>query len=125
MDNKYESAEALILNLLTEYVKTIREMDKIQAAGLAHGKEIKQNNRLADGVKKIASEIEGKYPELKPEFYQLLFNETASVRLWAAHHILEVMNYDDKYRRAARNEIVHISAKDKRPWEGNAAKSAV
>ena len=41
------------------------------------------------------------------------FHEEATVRSWAAHHILEVMNYDDRCRKDALKEISYISTHNK------------
>ena len=43
--------------------------------------------------------------ELKEQFKQLLFIDSITIRIWVAHHILEVMNYDDETRAAALKEI--------------------
>ena len=94
------------------YVEAILEIDKIQESNLDDRKKTRQNNKLADRIRKIASEIECKYPEMKAAFYQLLFHENASVRIWAAHHIVEVMRYDNKCRKNALQEILYIAEND-------------
>jgi hypothetical protein len=101
-----------MVKLLAEYVDAVLRMDEINAAVFENRNNVKQGNRLADRVRKIAFEIEKKYPELKPDFYQLLFHKNASVRGWVAHHVLEVMSYDDSCRSDALNEIVNISNND-------------
>lgn len=63
-------------------------------------------------MRKIASEIDSHYPEMKSAFNQLLFHEKSSVRGWVAHHLFEVMNYDDEYRKNALKEIAYIAAHD-------------
>lgn len=74
--------------------------------------KVQQNNNLANRARNIASEIERKYPEMKITFYQLLFDENLSVRMWAAHHILEVMNYNDELRKNALKEIAFTAEND-------------
>lgn len=73
----------------------------------------KEHNRKATRMRKIAAEIEQKYPELKSEFCKMLSHENAGVRIWVAHHVLEVMNCDKTYRKAALKEIRNQSRMDK------------
>ena len=72
-----------------------------------------EHNRKATKMRKIATEIERNYPGLKNEFCKLLSHENAGVRIWVAHHILEVMNCDKSYRKAALREIRHSARTDK------------
>ena len=65
----------------------------------------KAHNRKVTRMRQIADEIEKFYPELKTEFCNLLSYENAGVRLWVAHHILEVMRCDKSYRKMALREI--------------------
>lgn len=101
------------MNLISEYVAAVQAIDNIKETGLDNKKKVKENNKLADRLRAIASEIDRRYPEMKPDFYQLLFHEKETVRRWAAHHILEVMNYDDRCRAKALKEIAYISTHDK------------
>ena len=101
------------MDLILEYVAAVQAIDDIKETGLDNKKKVKENNKLADRLRVIASEIDSRHPEMKPDFYQLLFHEKATVRRWVAHHILEVMNYDDRCRANALKEIVYISTHDK------------
>lgn len=101
------------MDLVLEYIAAVQEIDDIQEAGLDSKKKVKRNNKLAARLRAIASEINSRHPEMKSNFYQLLFHERATVRRWAAHHILEVMNYDDACRAKALKEIAYISTHDK------------
>jgi len=73
----------------------------------------KEHNRKATRMRKIAAEIEQKYPELKSEFCKMLSHENAGVRIWVAHHVLEVMNCDKSSRKAALREIRYAAKTDK------------
>ena len=101
------------MDLILEYESLVQAINDINETGLDNKKKIKENNKLADRLRAIASDIDSRYPEMKPEFYQLLFHEKAAVRCWVAHHILEVMNYDDRCRAEALKKIVYISTHDK------------
>ena len=101
------------MDLILEYESLVQAINDINETGLDNKKKIKENNKLADRLRAIASDIDSRYPEMKPEFFQLLFHEKAAVRCWVAHHILEVMNYDDRCRAEALKKIVYISTHDK------------
>ena len=73
----------------------------------------KEHNRKVTRMRNIATIIEKKHPDLKSEFCKLLFHESSGVRLWVAHHILEVMNCDKAYRKIALREIRHNARTDK------------
>ena len=96
------------MDLVNEYVNAIHLMNECEKE-FEKKKSVKKYNRLSDRNRKIASSIETKYPELKPVFYELLFSDKSEVRAWVAHHILEVMNYENKCRKAAFEEIVRIA----------------
>ena len=101
------------MDLILEYESLVQAINDINETGLDNKKKVKENNKLADRLRAIASEIDSRHPEIKPEFYQLLFHKKAAVRCWVAHHILEVMNYDDRYRAEALKQIAYISTHDK------------
>ena len=73
----------------------------------------REHNRKVNRMRRIAAEIENKHPEQKNEFCKLLYHENASVRLWASHHVLEVMNCDKLYRKKALREIRYNAKTDK------------
>ena len=73
----------------------------------------KEHNRKVTRMRKIASQIERNYSEYKNEFCKMLFHESAGVRLWVAHHVLEVMNCEKPYRKAALREIRYNARTDK------------
>jgi len=97
------------MDLILEYIETIKEIDDLNETGLDNRKKVKRNNTLADRIRSIASEIDSVQPEMKPHFSQLLFHDEESVRIWSAHHILEVMNYDVECRAMALKQIEYIA----------------
>ena len=64
------------MDLVFAYVEASQEINKIQESNLDNRKKVRQNNKLADRIRKIASKIECKYPEMKAAFYQLFFMKT-------------------------------------------------
>ena len=96
------------MNLICEYISTALELQNVD---YADKKSIHRHNEMADRMRAIARQIEDEHPELKDVFCQLLFYENAAVRLWAAHHMLEVMRYTDKPRANALREI-SVTARD-------------
>ena len=101
------------MDLILEYIEAVQKINDIQETGLDNKKKVKRNNKFADRLRAIAFEIDSEHPEMKPNFYQLLFHEKATVRCWVAHHILEVMNYDNVCRANALKEIVYVCKHDK------------
>lgn len=97
------------MDLVVEYVESIQKIDEIEDSGLDSNSKVGKSNKLANRIRKIAAEIESKHPDMKYAFYQLLFHEKATVRIWAAHHILEIMNYDNECKREALKEIAYIA----------------
>ncbi len=73
----------------------------------------KEHNRKVTRMRKIATRIEQDYPGLKNEFCKLLSHENDGVRLWVAHHVLEVMNCDKSCRKAALRVIRYKARTDK------------
>lgn len=92
------------MTLIEDYVCSAMELEKLNQTGLT-GKTVKQNNKLADRLRKIATTIETKNPEYKSDFCHLLFHDNSNVRVWCAHHVLEVMSYENEYNRMALAEI--------------------
>lgn len=99
-----------MMDLISEYIEAILEIDDINKHHYTNA-SVKRNNKLADKIRNIAFAIEKNHPELKEDFYRLLFCENDSVRIWTAHHILEVMNYEDECRKNALKEIHYAAEK--------------
>lgn len=99
------------MNLISEYIEAILKIDEIEDEELDN-KKVRLNNKLANRLRKIAFEIENKYPEMKPTFCKLLTHENSSVRIWVAHHVLEVMSCSSDCRRNALQEIIIAADED-------------
>ena len=98
--------------LIKEYLENIEIMDAMTSDDFGNKKKVKETNKVADRNVDIARSIEEKYPELKEQFYMLLFSEKANVRRRVAHHMLERMSYDKKYRLKALREIEYVARHD-------------
>lgn len=98
------------MDLVVKYVEAIQKIEEIEESGLNSNSKVKKNNKLADKIRKIAIEIEQEHPDTKYAFYQLIFHENPSVRIWVAHHVLEVMNYDNECKSGALKEIAYVAA---------------
>ena len=96
------------LSLVIDIVSPKELSEKVYYADFS-----KEYNRKVTKMRKIATVIEQNYPELKNEFYKMLSHENAGVRLWVAHHVLEVMNCDKSSRKAALREIRYAAKTDK------------
>ncbi len=99
------------MNLVQEYLALVIEV--VSFNEYDNKKSVHDYNRKATRMRKIATEIETDHPDLKQEFCELLSHENAGVRLWVAHHVLEVMNCDKSYRKAALQEIRYAARTDK------------
>lgn len=99
------------MNLLQEYLMLAIEV--VSFNEYDNERSVSDYNRKATRMRKIATEIETDHPDLKQEFCELLSHENKEIRLWVAHHILEVMNCDQSCRKAALKEIRHKARTDK------------
>ena len=97
------------MDLILEYVTSVIKMD---TTDYADKKSVRQHNRLADRIRAIACEIDHMNPTIKLSFFELLSHENEAVRIWVAHHILEVMNYDDMCRGKALKIISCVADED-------------
>lgn len=103
------------MNLILEYITLARKIDDIRNNGYDDAKEVRKSNTLVNRLRAIACDIEKHHPEAKADFYQLLFQDSANVRLWVAHHILEVMDYSDTCRKTALKEISLVAKNNDGP----------
>ena len=97
------------MDLILEYVTSVIKMDETD---YADKKSVRQHNQMADRIRAIACEIEHMNSTIRMEFYDLLSHENESVRIWVAHHILEVMNYDNVCRGKALKIISCVAKND-------------
>ena len=99
------------MNLLQEYLMLAIEV--VAFNEYENKRSVSDYNRKATRMRKIATEIETDHPDLKQEFCELLSHENKEIRLWVAHHILEVMSYDQISRKTALEEIRYHAMTDK------------
>ena len=99
------------MNLVQEYIMLAIEV--VSFNEYDKNKSVNDYNLKATRMRKIATEIETNHSDLKQEFCQLLSHENDGIRLWVAHHVLEVMNCDKSYRKAALREIRYKASADK------------
>ena len=99
------------MNLVQEYLELAN--DVVLYDEYENKDAVKEYNRKAKQMRKIAIEIEQNFPDLKDDFYNLLCHENRKISLWVAHHILEVMNYDQISRKTALQEIRYHAMTDK------------
>jgi hypothetical protein len=92
------------MNLVQEYFVLVNEVVSYRET-VYDGATAEVHNRKVKRMGAIATEIEQNFPELKNDFFELLSIENKEIRLWVAHHILEVMTYDDETRAMALKEI--------------------
>lgn len=75
-------------------------------------RKVRRNNKLATVNRQIATDIENKYSEHKENFSKLLQHDNWKIRCQVAHHMLEVMNYPQEYRKLALDEIKAVINKN-------------
>ena len=100
------------MDLIEEYLGNLQIINSMTLHDYGDKRKVKRNNKLADRNRQIARDIENKYPEQKDIFSKLLLHENWKVRCQVAHHMLEVMNYPEEYRRMALNEIKDVIDKN-------------
>lgn len=79
---------------------------------------VAKHNRAMNKCRKIATEIQINYPELKESFADLL-NKEPEMSLLVAHHIIEVMQYPDNIKSKALSIIKEKSKEDSTEGLGN------
>ena len=99
-------------NLILEYLDNIKIMDSMSFEDYGDKDKVRKVNKCADRNRQIAKEIDGLSSNIKKEFAKLLYSHNSSVHKRVAHHILEIMNYDKKYREDALSEIEKVSKYD-------------
>ena len=111
-DNDNESGESV--NLIEQYldlvIRIVTEKDFAEKIEFSEFRR-EYNNKVSKMIA-IAAEIENEQPELKEDFCKLLFYEDKSIRIWVAHHILELMNCKLRYRKLALREIRKVARTD-------------
>ena len=72
-----------------------------------------------DACRKIASQIQSDFPNLKEEFCKLLNSDIPELSILVAHHMIEVMKYDDEHKAKALKIIYNKSKEDSVDGFGN------
>ena len=96
------------MDLIQEYINNIHDME-MKLDDYADTNKVERTNMLADRNRKIAMIINNEQKELKSEFVKLLDSYEADIRLWAAHHIIEVMGFESHIIVRALMEIEYES----------------
>jgi len=100
------------MDLIKEYIAIAIEFEKLNQAGLSSKKDVKRNNHFADKLRHISKTIESQRPDLKVDFANLLLHDNPTVRVWCAHHMLEVMTFQSEQKISALQEIAVRSSAD-------------
>lgn len=91
------------MELIEEYISTAIDLEKLNTPNLRN-ENIKLNNKLADRLRTIAQTL-AKESSQQSEFAKLLEHDNANVRIWAAHHTLEVFECNEEYTKKALSVI--------------------
>ncbi|MBE5887657.1 MAG: hypothetical protein E7283_02340 [Lachnospiraceae bacterium] len=100
------------MDLIETYLNNLQTINSMTLDDFGDRRKVKRNNKLADANRQIAKDIENTYPEYKEDFAKLLLHDDWKIRCQVAHHMLEVMNYPNKYRKMALREIKDVINKD-------------
>ena len=102
------------MKLIREYLETVNILAQMEEEDFENEDLVLVFNQAAARIRFITQEIEYEQPELKDKFKELLFIDSITIRIWVAHHILEVMTYDDNIRALALKELA-ASKRDSEP----------
>lgn len=100
------------MNLIATYLSNLEKINEMTLDDYSNKTKVRRNNKLAKNNRQIAIDIENIYPEDKEEFAKLLLDANWKIRCQVAHHMLEVMNYPDEYRRMAFGEIKDVISRN-------------
>lgn len=97
------------MDMISEYIKTALELERLDSTDtktkLGGEIQIYKNNKLADKLRDTAIKINADYPELKEDFFQLIYHQNKTVRNWVVFQILDAMDYDFEHRKKAMSAI--------------------
>ena len=96
------------MDLIETYLSNLQTVNNMTLDDYADKRKVRRNNKLSDANRQIATDIENTYPEYKEKFSELLLHDNWKIRCQVAHHMLEVMNYPNKYRKMALREIKDV-----------------
>lgn len=100
------------MDLIDIYLSNLQKINEMTLDDYGDKGKVRKNNKLAKDNRQIATDIENIYPEYKEEFAKLLFDGNWKIRCQVAHHMLEVMNYPEEYRKLALDEIKGVISKN-------------
>jgi len=100
------------MDLIETYLNNLQTINSMTLDDFGDKRKVKRNNKLADANRQIAKDIENTYPEYKEDFAKLLLHDDWKIRCQVAHHMLEVMNYPNEYRKMALDEIKDVINKN-------------
>lgn len=100
--------------LIREYIEKANIIAQLEDEDFENEDILLVYNQTVARLRFIAKEIEYDHPELKEQFKQLLFVDSITIRIWVAHHILEIMKFDDSIRKIALKEI-SVAVKESEP----------
>lgn len=92
------------MNLIEEYLSNIKTM-KLGLDDYADKRKVKKSNKLADRNREIAKIIDNDESWIKLQYIRLLESNDVDVRNWVAHHVIEIMTFDQPTRKRALNII--------------------
>lgn len=95
-------------DLIDTYLSDFRIINEMTLDDYDDRRKVRRNNKLAKMNRQIAMDIENIHPEYKEKFAKLLLHDDWKIRCQVAHHILEVMNYTEEYRKMALDEIKEV-----------------
>ena len=98
--------------LIEIYLANLQEIHNMTTENFGNRRKVSNGNKLANTNRRIASDIEEKYPDQKEAFAKLLSHDNRDIRGQVAHHMLEVMNYPTEYRKMALDEIKDVIDKN-------------
>lgn len=96
------------MDLIETYLSNLQTINSMTWDDYGDKRKVRRNNKLSDANRQIATDIENTYPEYKEKFSELLLHENWEIRCQVAHHMLEVMNYPEEYRKMALDEIKSV-----------------
>ncbi len=100
------------MDLIDVYLSNLHKINEMTLDDYGDKGKVRKNNKLAKDNRQIATDIENIYPEYKEEFAKLLLDDNWKIRCQVAHHMLEVMNYQEEYRKLALDEIKGVISKN-------------
>lgn len=100
--------------MISQYIETALELERLDAQKCTDQTtksemniRVRKHNKLAAKLLDTAKKINTEHPELKEDFFQLLYHQNKTVRNWVMFQILDAMDYDYEHRKKAMNAILN------------------